>query len=81
MRLFKSILFISVTCLGLTACTDDAPDAMAVATFSPNETVTGEELFVVCGFCHGTAGQGNVRRDGPALAGLEPRVEEEGRVP
>ena len=36
-----------------------------------NETVTGEELFVVCTFCHGDSAQGNIRRDGPALAGLE----------
>ena len=38
---------------------------------TPNETVTGEELFIVCTFCHGDSGQGNDRRDGPALAGLE----------
>ena len=38
---------------------------------TPNETVTGEELFVACGFCHGDSGQGNDRRDGPALAGLD----------
>ncbi len=38
---------------------------------TPNETVTGEELFVVCTFCHGDSLQGNDRRDGPALAGLE----------
>lgn len=37
---------------------------------TPNETVTGEELFVVCTFCHGDSVQGNDRRDGPALAGL-----------
>ncbi len=37
---------------------------------TPNETVTGEELIVVCGFCHGAELQGNDRRDGPALAGL-----------
>ena len=37
----------------------------------PNETVTGEELFVTCTFCHGDSAQGNDRRDGPALAGLE----------
>jgi cytochrome c oxidase subunit 2 len=38
---------------------------------TPNETVTGEELSVVCVFCHGDSLQGNDRRDGPALAGLE----------
>ncbi|HAY45644.1 MAG TPA: hypothetical protein DCY55_05100 [Gammaproteobacteria bacterium] len=38
---------------------------------SPNETVSGEEIFVVCTFCHGGSVQGNDRRDGPALAGLE----------
>jgi cytochrome c oxidase subunit 2 len=47
-------------------------NALAQTTLdSPNETVTGEELFVACGFCHGDSGQGNDRRDGPALAGLE----------
>ncbi len=38
---------------------------------TPNETVTGEELFIACTFCHGDSGQGNDRRDGTALAGLE----------
>lgn len=38
---------------------------------NPNETVTGEELYVACTFCHGLEAQGNDRRDGPALAGLE----------
>ena len=38
---------------------------------TPNETVTGEELFIACTFCHGDSGQGNDRRDGPALAGME----------
>ena len=38
---------------------------------SPNETVTGEELHIACAFCHGDSSQGNDRRDGPALAGLE----------
>jgi cytochrome c oxidase subunit 2 len=41
-----------------------------VALDTPNETVTGEELAVVCGFCHGASLQGNDRRDGPAIAGL-----------
>lgn len=36
-----------------------------------NEQVTGEELFVACTFCHGLQAQGNDRRDGPALAGLQ----------
>jgi cytochrome c oxidase subunit II len=36
-----------------------------------NEVVTGEELYVACTFCHGVEAQGNDRRDGPALAGLE----------
>lgn len=46
--------------------------ALAQVQFEkPNETVTGEELFVVCTFCHGSSAQGNDRRDGPALAGLE----------
>jgi cytochrome c oxidase subunit 2 len=41
-----------------------------VALERPNETVTGEELFVTCVFCHGDSAQGNDRRDGPAIAGL-----------
>ena len=36
-----------------------------------NQQVTGEELFPVCAICHGTQGQGNDRRDGPPLAGLQ----------
>ena len=38
---------------------------------SLNERVTGEELYVACTFCHGLEAQGNDRRDGPALAGLQ----------
>jgi len=46
--------------------------ALAQTTLeTPNETVTGEELYVACTFCHGAEAQGNDRRDGPALAGLE----------
>lgn len=37
----------------------------------PNDSVSPEELVAVCGFCHGDKLQGNIRRDGPALAGLE----------
>lgn len=33
--------------------------------------VDGEELFQVCGFCHGTQGQGGPALDAPALAGME----------
>jgi len=44
--------------------------ALAQTLEKPNETVTGEELFVVCSFCHGENAQGSRRRDGPALAGL-----------
>lgn len=36
-----------------------------------NQQVTGEELFPVCAICHGTQAQGNDRRDGPTLAGLQ----------
>lgn len=46
--------------------------AQPAATEQMNETVTGEELYVVCTFCHGDSLQGNDRRDGPALAGLDP---------
>jgi cytochrome c553 len=46
-------------------------NALAQVTFEqPNETVSGERLFDTCVFCHGTEGQGNDRRDGPAIAGL-----------
>lgn len=37
-----------------------------------NQQVTGEELFPVCAICHGTQAQGNDKRDGPTLAGLQP---------
>lgn len=47
-------------------------NAVAQTTLeTPNETVTGEELFIACTFCHGDSAQGNDRRDGPALAGME----------
>jgi cytochrome c oxidase subunit 2 len=65
MHPLRSILLISFLCFG--------SNALAQTTLeTPNETVTGEELFVVCTFCHGDSGQGNIRRDGPALTGLEP---------
>lgn len=51
---------------------DDYNTAAQALFDKPNESVSGEELYVVCGFCHGAEGQGNIRRDGPALAGLEP---------
>ena len=65
MHPLRSILV--VTLLGISG------NALAQTTLeTPNETVTGAELFVACVFCHGDSGQGNDRRDGPALAGLEP---------
>jgi cytochrome c553 len=60
----RSIPVLLLLCLGGTAIAQTAPDSL-------NETVTGEELSVVCTFCHGDSLQGNDRRDGPALAGLE----------
>ncbi len=33
--------------------------------------VDGEDLFKVCGFCHGTQGQGGPALDAPPLAGME----------
>jgi len=46
-------------------------NALAQVAFEqPNETVSGERLFATCVFCHGTAAEGNDRRDGPAIAGL-----------
>ena len=65
MHSFRSILSIVLLCLCGSAFAQTELE-------NPNETVTGEELFVVCGLCHGTEGQGNDSRDGPALAGLEP---------
>jgi cytochrome c oxidase subunit 2 len=55
--------------MSLLCVSSNAPAETTLET--PNETVTGEELFVVCTFCHGDSAQGNDRRDGPALAGLE----------
>jgi cytochrome c oxidase subunit 2 len=36
------------------------------------EVIAGETLFQACGFCHGDQGQGIIRLDAPAIAGLEP---------
>jgi cytochrome c553 len=36
-----------------------------------DDLARGEELFALCGTCHGTAGQGDQARGAPALAGLE----------
>ena len=64
MQSLQSILVIALLCF--------SGSALAQTTLkTPNETVTGEELFVVCSFCHGDSAQGNDRRDGPALAGME----------
>ena len=64
MHPLRSILVIFLLCLSGNALTQTTLQ-------TPNETVTGEELFVVCTFCHGDSTQGNDRRYGPALAGLE----------
>ena len=48
-----------------------ASTAQQATLDTPNESVTGEELFVACAFCHGANGEGSDRRDGPALAGLD----------
>ena len=62
MRVVKVFLAVFTLCI--------SASALAQTLETPNETVTGEELFVVCGFCHGVNGQGSRRRDGPALAGM-----------
>ena len=50
-----------------------APAVFAQSSWdTPNEAVSGEELFAACVLCHGTQAQGSERRDSPALAGLEP---------
>lgn len=36
-----------------------------------DEGVDGEELFPICGFCHGMQGQGGPALDAPPLAGME----------
>jgi cytochrome c oxidase subunit II len=36
-----------------------------------DEGIDGEELFAVCGFCHGMQGQGGPALDAPPLAGME----------
>jgi cytochrome c553 len=64
MHSFRSILAVLLLCFN--------GSAFSQATLeTPNEAVTGEELFVACTFCHGSSVQGNDRRDGPALAGLD----------
>jgi cytochrome c553 len=64
MRSLRSIPVQLLLFFGTTAIAQTSLEA-------PNETVTAEELVVVCTFCHGDSLQGNDRRDGPALAGLE----------
>lgn len=68
MRPVTSAFAILLLCFGCNSSTDTTTVASAE---SPNEAVTGEELAVVCTFCHGDSLQGNERRDGPALAGLD----------
>ncbi len=36
-----------------------------------DEALSGEELFGICAFCHAPEGQGSIRLDAPALAGME----------
>ena len=64
MHLLRATLIVILLSFGGNAFTQTTLE-------SPNETVTGEELHVACAFCHGDSSQGNDRRDGPALAGLE----------
>jgi len=65
--------FFSISVLVVLGLTSSATTFAQVEpkTENINERVTGEELFVACTFCHGLQGQGNDRRDGPALAGLQ----------
>lgn len=65
MRPLQSLFALILLCVAGTAPGQATWD-------TPNETVTGEELFAACTLCHGTLGQGSMRRDSPALAGLEP---------
>ena len=64
MHLLRATVVVFLLFFGANAFTQTALE-------TPNETVTGEELFIACTFCHGDSGQGNDRRDGSALAGLE----------
>lgn len=68
MRPLLSAFVILLMCFG---CNNSDEATTESHLESPNETVTAEELVVVCGFCHGDSLQGNDRRDGPALAGLD----------
>ena len=61
-RLILGVVLVSVGCSSV---------AQQKTLASANESVTGEELFVACAFCHGPSGEGSDRRDGPALAGLD----------
>jgi len=74
MRPLGSALVILLLCFGCNAPSQtpiETPNDTLASEESLNESVTGEELAVVCTFCHGDSLQGNDRRDGPALAGLE----------
>lgn len=66
MRLVQRLMVgLSLLSVGTTVLAQDSWE-------TPNEQVTGEELFAACALCHGTTAQGSKRRDAPALAGLEP---------
>jgi len=72
MRQLLSALAILLLCFGCNDSGETTVDTSVDTSLeSINESVTGEELVVVCGFCHGDSLQGNDRRDGPALAGLD----------
>jgi cytochrome c oxidase subunit II len=49
-----------------------APSVLAqLYPVGADEGIDGEELFSVCGFCHGMQGQGGPALDAPPLAGME----------
>lgn len=76
MHPLKLLICVFSVCLGCTTTAQQptfvTPTEQKPALPTPNESVSGAELFVACSFCHGASGEGSDRRDGPALAGLDP---------
>jgi len=69
----RSIVFATLRYQGSDSLGDggglvNTGDLSQTALETPNETVTGEELFVVCVFCHGDKGRFTSHRPGSRLA-------------
>lgn len=61
---YKLLIFMTLVCFSSAVIGEEN-------SAEPGRILTGEELFVACGFCHGAQGQGGPALDAPALAGME----------